>query len=258
MLDYIHPYVTLNKCMYRTSFAFSHLTYYFNFEFTSHIVYKNWPSNFSNTVLPSGMSACIYDPLITKTTVFLNSCVCITIYFINASWDMVGDATSSHGIYFRCGLPSANVSLLIFSHLFSLIRFVACNASFFRWIVRVSWSISPMVFISFICLYYLNISATSRCPNISIPLSACIWLYLGIPNVCENVTSSALLWKYIWQFCSIYSPTLMNWVSYDLPPDFIWVLSISHEFSCPLHRTPVPSLRSLVSINLQSLVFTSP
>ena len=144
---------------------------------------------------------------------------------------MVGDATSSHGIYFLYSLPSTHVCPLILPQIFSLIMFISPKAYFFCWYVKVSGFITTTNFMSCIYLYYLNISANAHLPNIYILFFACIWPYLKFSTICENITSAAILWKPIGQFCSISSLTLINWVSYDLPPSFIRSLLIFPTFS---------------------------
>ena len=177
-----------------------------------------------------GILACSYSPGTLKTTVLLPLWSSITSDIITTSWYMVGDATSSHGIYFLYSLPSTHVCPLILPQIFSLIMFISPKAYFFCWYVKVSGFIPTTNFMSCIYLYYLNISANAHLPNIYILFFACIWPYLKFSTICENITSAAILWKPIGQFCSIYSLTLMNWVSYDLPPNFIWILSIFPDF----------------------------
>ena len=59
-------------------------------------------------------------------------------------------------------------------------------------------------------------------------------------------------------FHSISSLMFINLVSYNLPPNFIWILSNFPRFSHVDSRTAIPSLQSLVSSNLHSFFCTDP
>ena len=78
------------------------------------------------------MSALKYDPGIPKMATYLPLCVSIMIMVNRDSKYMVGDDSSSLGIYNLCGLPLAQVLPFNFPHLFSLIIFIARGAPLFR------------------------------------------------------------------------------------------------------------------------------
>ena len=135
---------------------------------------KNSTSNFNNNGLYLGISECSYAREILKITELLPLFTSITTNVINGSWYIVGDVTSSSGIYFYCGLTPAHVLHLIFSYLFCLISFIKCKTSLLCWTGRVSESISPMMVMSCRYLHFFSIYTTDHCLNIYIPLFACI------------------------------------------------------------------------------------
>ena len=88
-----------------------------------------------------------------------------------------------------------------------------------------------------------------------------LYIYPTIPGhfhfLCKNYVHPYII-KFIGIFFSISPQMSIHLVSYYLPPKSIFILSIFTVFDLVDCWAPITSLISLVSTNLQYLVFTAP
>ena len=171
----MHSYISWSLRMYRTLPPFSYLVFYFNYGFTSYIIYTNFPSYFNNNGLPSGILACRYSPVISKS-LYLWLCAYLSLVMPLTPLVIWGVTWPPCVGYFSavasiCTCESFNFYTPV---LFNMV--ISNKVYFLCWTVRVSVFRYLMKVMFMIPLHYFNISETSHFLNISIPLFSCIWL----------------------------------------------------------------------------------
>ena len=117
---------------------------------------------FLNGDFSSAVSALRYTPGTSKMDTYIPSCDSSIILVNRSSKDMVGDDSSSLGIYHLFGLPYEHIPPFNFPYIFSFIKFVARSAPPLFRFLSLSGSSDPITFIYSIWVYSLYRDAIYR------------------------------------------------------------------------------------------------